>query len=166
MPNFSQHATKADSNIDFVKHLRDIVDDSPEHKWKFPDWIVTGCFYSAVHMIEAEIYSMKIVYFQKDGEETSSTEVNDSNDLQPIFKSRSLPTSNHYLRKQIISAPSNNFTPDFVKAYMDLEEMSHKSRYDCYDKCMKDAKRSVKKLNTIVGEFNSRQGTELKLLPE
>lgn len=166
MPNFAQHTTKADNNIDFVKHLREIVDDTEEHKWKFPDWIVTGCFYSAVHMIEAEIYAMKTVFYQKDGVETSSADVNDSKDLQPVFKSSSLPTSNHYLRKQIISAPSNGFTPDFVKAYMDLEELSHKSRYDCYDKCGKAAKRSMKKLNIIVGEFNTRQGTQLVLLPE
>lgn len=166
MPDFSHHATTADRNIDFVKELKEIKDSSEDPKWKFPDWIVTGCFYSAVHMVEADIYSMKVVFYQKDGKECSSTKVNDSNDLQDEFRSRSLPTSNHYLRKQIISAPSNKFTSDFVKAYMDLEEMSHKSRYDCYDKCAKDAKRSMKKLNVIIGEFNTRQGTSLHELPE
>lgn len=166
MSNFSQHATQADSNISFVFDLMKMKDETENPKWKYPDWIVTGCFYSAVHIIEAEVFVMKTVFFVKDGKEYSSQNVNDSKDLQPTFRSQSLPTSNHYLRKQIISADSNGFSEEFVKAYMDLEEMSHRSRYDCYEKCGKDAKRSMKKLNIIIKEFNVRQNSSLKVFPE
>lgn len=166
MSNFNQHESQADSNISFVLDLRELKDSSEEQRWKYPDWMVTGCFYSAVHIIEAEIYALKVVFFVKDGKQFSSPEINDSKDIQQLFRSESLPTSNHYLRKQIILADGNKFSPEFVKAYMDLEEMSHRSRYDCYEKCGKDAKRSIKKLNTIVNEFNARQGTSLKTIPE
>jgi hypothetical protein len=166
MPNFTQHVAQADSNIMFVQDLNSMTTGDENPKWKYPDWMVTGCFYSAVHIIEADIYAMKNVYYVKDGKELCSADIEDSKNLQHLFRSESLPTSNHYLRKQILIAPGNGYTDDFVMAYMDLEEMSHKSRYECYEKCGKAAKRSVKKLNVIVNEFNARQKLSLKVLPE
>lgn len=166
MPDFNQHEKQADSNISFVIELINLRDGSDEQKWKYPDWMITGCFYSAVHIIEADIFVSKSVYFLKDGKQQNSLSINHSKDMQQLFRSESLPTSNHYLRKQIIAADRNGFIDNFVKAYMDLEEMSHRSRYDCYEKCGKDAKRSIKKLNLIVSEFNKRQGTSLNIISE
>lgn len=166
MPNFTQHVAQADSNISFVLDLNNLKNSGEEPKWKYPDWMVTGCFYSAVHIIEADIFAMKNVCYVKDGKELSSANIEDSKNLQHQFRSESLPTSNHYLRKQILIAHGNGYTDEFVKAYMDLEEMSHKSRYECYEKCGKAAKRSVKKLNVIINEFNTRQKYSLATLPE
>lgn len=52
MPTFVEHESQAASNIDFVNEIFKLSDNNG---LRFPDWYATVCFYTAVHVIEAEI---------------------------------------------------------------------------------------------------------------
>ncbi|MDR1760041.1 MAG: hypothetical protein LBR60_05895 [Fibrobacter sp.] len=159
MPNFEQHQSQAASNISFVSFLN--------AEGKFSDWLLTGCFYSAVHIVEATVFLLPEVscLFEVKGKKLPyKGRILHSDDLKKNKPfNEFIPCSNHALRKKILIGTPSIFDKDYFEAYSDLEELSHKSRYDCYTKCNKRKERAIKKLNTIIKKFNERKfsGTPL-----
>lgn len=153
MPSYTEHEFQADSNILFVKHL-------VEEK-SFYDWAVTGCFYSAVHIVEAMIHFAPEISYEREGKILKAN-VNHTDDLKRLVPPKGIiPDSNHVLRKRVISSSTDIFTYDFYNAYKDLEAFSHASRYQCYSKCHKKITLAVKRLNYIVEQFNLKCKTKL-----
>lgn len=150
MPIFYAHVRQADSNIEFVKEIR--------KSERFPDWLVTGCFYAAVHLVEADIFTKTTVYYKDShGPLTPLSGINHSEDVRKHFPKESLiPHSPHYLRKVIINTKGNNYTADIADAYANLEEHSHVSRYGCYSNCEEFVEESIECLNLIIDDFNGK----------
>ncbi len=150
MPGFDAHIVQADSNIAFVKEI--------QKSGKFPDWLVTGCFYTAVHLIEADIFTKKTVYYKDSHVPVKPLSgINHSEDVRKHFPKESLvPHSPHYLRKVIINTKGNNYSPDVADAYANLEEHSHVSRYGCYSNCEEFVEESIEGLNLIIEDFNRK----------
>ncbi len=152
MPSFEEHKSQAVSNISFVSFLN--------AEGKFSDWLLTGCFYSAVHIVEATVFSLsEVTYsFEVKGKKIfHKGKIFHSDDLKKNKPFNVIPCSNHALRKKILSGTSSVFDENYFEAYKDLEEFSHKSRYNCYTKCDKQKGRAIKKLNTIIEKFNERK---------
>lgn len=162
MPIFSEHERQADSNIQFVCDLTNLQDVNGSIK--YPDWIVTGCFYIAVHAIEAMIFALPLVHFYRNNSAISDKDIKHSKDLAKYFSTKDKPVSTHYLRSVILTASQNGFSDDFVNAYKTLEEKSHESRYNCYAKCSKLVMKCKKQANVIIKEYNSKN-TQSTLKP-
>jgi|GEM_PF-5466365 len=159
MPDYNAHLAQADSNISFVNSLKSLIDE--KGCLRFPDWLVTACFYSAVHIVEAHIFKMNPVYYRDKGHSVECKNVNHSEDVRNYINRELVPHSPHYLRKGIVTTRENGYSDAFVDAYGTLEEDSHTSRYECYSKCSKLVKRSLNNLNQISSEFNSKCGENL-----
>lgn len=150
MPDFNAHIIQADSNIEFVKNI--------QQSKKFPDWLVTGCFYAAVHLVEADIFTKNTIYYKDNhGPVKSLSGIRHSEDVRKHLPNEAVvPHSPHHLRKVIINTQGNNYSSDVADAYANLEEHSHVSRYRCYSKCEDFVKDSIDDLNLIIGDFNQK----------
>lgn len=151
MPTFDQHIRQALSNVEFVKFLA----QSPEG---FSDWSITGCFYSAVHFAEAVINRESSVACRlANGECIEGRDVGHSSDPKGIdFKSNRPQKSNHWYREQIISLNRDYFGDDFERAYKSLYQLSHQSRYNCYEDCADDLPIAREYLDEIVLQMRDR----------
>ena len=154
MPTFVEHEAQAVSNIAFVDEIFKLTD---ENGLKFPDWYATVCFYAAVHVIEAEIYQMSVVYFCYGGRPMAiSGKIRHSSDFKKFLDKTTLPTSPHFYRRLVVDDDRNGFPKDVVNAYNSLYEYSSKARYECYKKCHKNVKRSRAALDKLVAFHKSK----------
>lgn len=150
MPDYNQHSLKADSNISFVNFL--IQSD------RFDDWSVTGCFYSAVHLIEMAIYGNKNIKFQ-------GNDIFHSNDICNVVPSPTpVPNSPHAMRKKVMEANPGYFKRDVLSAYRTLERLSKESRYMCYEIDENYLNAAISNLNVVIGVINSMEGLSFPLV--
>lgn len=160
MPSFEEHRRKAESNIGFVSHLYE--------NRLYNDWAVTGCFYAAVHIAEAALFKEERVSYRTGRDRKSQVVITPGNGQKKIEHSSDIsgvipkptpfPHSPHAMRKLLIE--SNGFFGDkYAACYRNLEEMSHSSRYQCYDVNRNMVEWAVENLGVIIAVSNSREGT-------
>lgn len=151
MPNFVEHEMQASNNRDLVNDLMNMKQgDSSDSPLKYPDWVSTVCFYTAVHVIEAEIFAMTKVHYCYRGNKVVSETINHSSDFKNIFTGSTLPTSAHYYRKLVVEDSRNGYDDKFMDSYGNLFEYSCESRYNCYKKCSKNVLKAQKALKVIL----------------
>ena len=154
MPSFLEHEEQAISNINFISDVCSALVDE-NGNLKYPDWYVTGAFYAAVHIIEADLYKMSEIFYTLNGVVGSTTVLHHSSVFRTLFEQNSLPTSPHFVRAMLMSDIRNGYGQDVKDAYDSLYEYSCKARYECY-KGHKNVKRSLKHLKTIVDFHKSK----------
>lgn len=146
MPDYNQHMVKADSNIGFVQFL---ISEK-----RYEDWAVTGCFYSAVHLIEMAIYCNSSIKF--DG-----ADIKHSSDIEKRFpKATPVPSSPHAMRKRIVESNQDYFGRDFLRAYRTLERLSKESRYMCYEIDEDYLKAAVDDVNVVIKHINAKERSD------
>lgn len=150
MPSFDQHEIQASNNIGLVRDLMNLTTGGENPCLKYPDWVATVCFYSVVHVIEAEIFMMDVVYYSYNGKKLALKDIFHSSDFKRVFPSSTMPTSPHFYRQLVVEDSRNGFTPEVQDAYKNLYEYSCQSRYKCSNDCSKNVKKSRKALNIIV----------------
>lgn len=112
MPSNNQHLAQAAHNEGLLAYLR----QQAQHI-EYGDWYVTVAFYTAVHYIEALLYSIKPVV--KD-----SVAVSHSFDARKAFN---LPTD-HRAREQMLKRGFHNL----YERYEDLYQLSQAAKYNCH----------------------------------
>ena len=159
MPTFIEHEAQAASNLAFVDEIFKLSDDNG---LRFPDWYATVCFYTAVHVIEAEIYQMATVYYSYNGKPMALTgKIRHSSDFKLFLGRTTLSTSPHFYRRLVVDDSRNGFTADVSAAYNSLYEYSCKARYECFKKCHKNVKRSREAIDKIVAFHKSKYESSL-----
>lgn len=150
MPDFHCHIEQAKHNRTLASVL------NSENKGKFSDWVVTGSFYSVLHMVEAMIYGCDHLLapsssFPRFGTHTlvKVSNVRHSIDLEPNYARKG-----HELRSCIIN-DNLWFFKDVGKACQALRGMSQSARYDCQQMNEEDADFAMRKLFNAIKEFNS-----------
>lgn len=109
MPTFIEHEVQAASNLAFVDEIFKLSDNDG---LRFPDWYATVCFYTAVHVIEAEIYQMATVYYNFNGKPMALTgKIRHSSDFKLFLGRTTLPTSPHFYRRLVVDDSRNGFPP-------------------------------------------------------
>lgn len=143
MPDYSQHQIQADSNIAFVNFL---ISNN-----RFDDWSVTGCFYTAVHLIEMEIYGNNDIRFQ-------GTDIQHSNDISNMVPSPTpVHNSPHAMRKKVMESNPAHFDRNVIGAYKTLERLSKGSRYLCYEIDEYYLNEAIDNLNVVIDDVNKRE---------
>ena len=106
MPIFIEHEAHAASNLAFVDEIFKLSDDNG---LRFPDWYATVCFYTAVHVIEAEIYQMATVYYNFNAKPMALTgKIRHSSDFKLFLGRTTLPTSPHFYRRLVVDDRREN----------------------------------------------------------
>lgn len=150
MPNFQQHLDQAKHNRDLAK----LLDNS--FKDKYNDWVVTTCFYTSLHLIEAMIYhndNLRVpssTYPRYDAKTTvSKTGVQHSFQLEDDYGK-----SGHELRDRVIK-DNLWFFKNVGLTCSFLRNMSQSARYDCQAMTLDDTAESFQKLYDAAKDFNS-----------
>ncbi|MDO9289289.1 MAG: hypothetical protein Q7T83_10930 [Thermodesulfovibrionales bacterium] len=103
MPSYSDHIAQATHNEEFVSFLKGHL--------KYKDWLITGCFYSAIHYVEAVFFNMPNI------KHTESS--------IPKYPDGRYKYTPHPWRKELIK---QNLPRIFIY-YRKLESNSHTARY-------------------------------------
>lgn len=151
MPSFERHVDQAEHNRDLAKML------NSDKKNLFNDWVVTACFYSVVHMVEAMIFmcdhlrapSNPLPRF-----DTNKTLVKISSVKHSIDLEQNYARKGHELRDRVIEDNMWYFK-DVGKVCLALRGLSQSARYDCQDVMEDDADGATGMLFDAVKAFNS-----------
>ena len=76
MPSYSQHLSKAQSNLDFIKFIT-------TNSKSFCDWVITAYFYAALHLIEAYFDFSIRTHYRKHGDRSKA--IARDQKLSPIY---------------------------------------------------------------------------------
>lgn len=157
MPSFDRHINQAKSNIEMARLL---LDDG-----NHPDWVITGCFYAAVHFTEAIINrESPITCLFSNGSECKSDNADHTEEFRHEDK-RITNTwrSTHWYRERIIEHNPDYFGDCYEDAYRSLSELAHTSRYGCYDGCADDVPVMREKIAEILSHMADRYHVETSL---
>jgi len=103
VPSYSDHIAQATHNEEFGLFLKGNL--------KYKDWLITVCFYAAIHYVEAVFFNMPNIKHT----ETSIPKYPDGKNKYPF----------HPWRKELIK----NNLPEIYLYYRKLETNSHTARY-------------------------------------
>lgn len=151
MPSFDRHVEQAKHNRDLVSILE------KDHADLFNDWIVTVCFYTVLHMVEAMIYecdhlrapSNPLPRFSTNRTLVKISNIKHSIDLQPNYARKG-----HELRDCVID-DNRWFFKEVGDVCLVLRGMSQSARYDCQKMERDDADFAHQRLFDAVKAFNS-----------
>lgn len=121
MSNDQKHSSHAQHNIDFLSTFY--------AEKKYRDWVITVCFYIAVHIIEAVMYKLGKIKIQD-----KEISIKDSDQLKSIVENEQdinikPPNSIHLARLIIVNY---NF-PEIKDIYFPLYNLSKTARYVGYN---------------------------------
>jgi hypothetical protein len=147
MPSYDKHVAQA-------KHNRSLV---TELSADYCDWIVTVCFYSVLHMVEAMIYECEHLRAPSNPLPRFSTQrtlVKISGVKHSSELSKNYCRNGHELRDCLIS---DNFWyfKGVGRSCMILRGVSQSARYDCQEIDGDDADFARDKLFEAVTDFNA-----------
>lgn len=151
MPTFDKHIDQASHNRDLAKIL------DCEHKGQFNDWVVTVCFYSVMHMVEAMIYecdhlrapSNPFPRFNSQRTLIKIPNVKHSIDLEQNYARKG-----HELRDSVIDDNLWYFK-GVGKICLILRVFSQSARYDCQSVTKEDADDARNCLFDAIKDFNA-----------
>lgn len=151
MPSFDQHVNQA-------SHNKLLAFDLHQNKnGLFNDWVVTVCFYSAVHMVEAMIHENEHLRipvnsgarYPEKRSTVKKTGVKHSYELEHDYDKKG-----HELRDCVIR--DNSWFFKIVGTVCNsLRDISQSARYDCQSISTEDANEVRDQLMLAVVEFNS-----------
>lgn len=121
MPSFEEHRLQAEHNYRFIK----VIDGAVQPN-EYDDWVVTVCFYAAVHLVEAAISVAGIIAIRED---VTGPSVNVENPgHSECLSDRLRRSSPHLIRKYILEWNGKAF-PGCQGPYTRLWENSRAARY-------------------------------------
>lgn len=117
MPDYDRHILQADHNQELLDHLC-----RQNMSKKFSDWAVTVCFYTALHYVEAVVFTQGSLWIN------AKVRVNGkhSSEYKPFVGTG----SEHMVRAALIH--NNSIFNALRDAYGNLYEDSRTARYDCH----------------------------------
>lgn len=151
MPSYEQHVEQAAHNKALASDLHQ------NKKGLFNDWVVTVCFYSTVHMVEAMIHENENLRvptnsgtrYPESRATVKKTGVRHSYELEQDYDKKG-----HELRNWIIR--DNVWFFKLVGTICNsLRDISQSARYDCQSISTDDAEEVRDQLMLAVSEFNS-----------
>jgi hypothetical protein len=182
MPSFDSHLNQATHNAKLISAMvgNDLISSTPDKN--FSDWYSTISFYSSVHYLEALFYSLHVFIIFKNN---SKQRVRHSDEAKRIFNEKIYSEveshrlsknfaqcfstmrkgihSAHQARKRIIL--DNPDTLDaFYEPYGNLEEVSKKARYFCFNPDTYNTKKIRQWLTDIESLFTTISSQ--KILPQ
>lgn len=156
MAEAAAHLRQATRNHDLIDKL-DAGAISNDH----PDWIVTVCFYTVVHLVEAIFGVAKNVKFGEPGQSITVEGPVHSDAPPPVcpISRGQTGTSPHRIRGTWIRWNPMLIPGSCGKAYKNLLEMSYTSRYNCQDVAPSEANAARRDMGVAWDMLNSRYAT-------
>ncbi|MDR1759727.1 MAG: hypothetical protein LBR60_04290 [Fibrobacter sp.] len=144
MPSFDKHKAQAQHNENLANHL------NTSQKGLFNDWVVTACFYSSVHLVEAMTSKSKHLMVPANNDSrypkdrpvplVKRSGVSHTSDLENLFNKRG-----HELRDCVLR--DNSWFFDLVGITCSyLRKESQTARYECQEITQDDADKAIVKL--------------------
>ena len=127
MPNIPERIRQARHNFKFLESL-EIARLSGE----FSDWVVTVCFYTAVHYIEAGIGLSETLFIEPSRgrrDRVSNSSTSDPQCSETLATQAGIYTSQHNARKHVLRWNTKAF-PGCYEAYGTLLDQSKSARYN------------------------------------
>lgn len=108
---------------------------------KFPDWVITTAFYSAIHFVSFRIFP--IIVENEGGHQDQLTT------LDEYHRYHGFKFSKHQALSDLVYMRYPNISPDFDW----LMDLCMTARYQNYQQVQEDATRALKLLDTIKAEL-------------
>lgn len=151
MPSFEKHVAQAAHNRSLASFL------DKEQKDNYNDWVVTVCFYTVLHLVEAMIHecdhlrapSNAYPRFSENKTLVKISNVKHSADLEPNYGRKG-----HELRDCVIE-DNRWYFKRVGDVSLALRSMSQSARYDCQAMVREDADFALSKTFEAVTDFNA-----------
>ncbi len=152
MPSFDKHKFQAEHNEKLATFL------NTTQRGAFNDWVVTVCFYSAVHLVEAMVFKCRHLRVPADTgfrypknrpvPMVKRSGVTHTSDLHDHYTK-----SGHELRDCVIR-DNRWYFGDVGTTCAFLRKESQTARYECQQIIQDDADKAVKELSNAIRFFN------------